>query len=49
MFIIRVDRDYCIEEGFMKAARKIKLESKLDYDKSANWTTKNWTTINPQV
>jgi 26S proteasome regulatory subunit T4 len=35
MFAIRVDRDYCIEEDFMKAARKIKetkkLETKLDY------------------
>jgi len=37
MFAIRVERNYCIEEDFMKAARKIaevkKLESKLDYDK----------------
>lgn len=37
MFAIRSDRDYVIEEDFMKAARKIsdtkKLESKLDYDK----------------
>jgi 26S proteasome regulatory subunit T4 len=35
MFAIRHDRDYCIEEDFMKAARKIKetkkLETKLDY------------------
>merc|ERR1712135_226089 len=33
MFAIRVERDYCIEEDFMKAARKIadnkKLEGKL--------------------
>ncbi len=37
MFAIREDRDYVIEEDFMKAARKIKdtkkLESKLDYQK----------------
>ena len=37
MFAIRDDRDYCLEEDFMKAARKIldtkKLESKLDYSK----------------
>merc|ERR1712154_117590 len=37
MFAIRADRDYCLEEDFMKAARKIldnkKLESKLDYSK----------------
>uniref|UniRef100_A0A7S1FFB3 AAA+ ATPase domain-containing protein n=1 Tax=Noctiluca scintillans TaxID=2966 RepID=A0A7S1FFB3_NOCSC len=37
MFAIRVERDYCIEEDFMKAARKIadnkKLEGKLDYEK----------------
>jgi len=37
MFAIRGDRDYVIEEDFMKAARKIKetkkLESKLDYSK----------------
>lgn len=37
MFAIRADRDYVIEEDFMKAARKIKeqkkLESKLDYSK----------------
>lgn len=37
MFAIRADRDYTIEEDFMKAARKIaetkKLESKLDYEK----------------
>jgi len=35
MFAIRADRDYAIQEDFMKAARKIKdvkkLESKLDY------------------
>lgn len=37
MFAIRVERDYVIEEDFMKATRKIletkKLESKLDYNK----------------
>jgi 26S proteasome regulatory subunit T4 len=37
LFAIRVNRDYVIEEDFMKAARKIsevkKLESKLDYSK----------------
>ena len=37
MFAIRVERDYVIEEDFMKAARKIKeskkLESKMDYSK----------------
>jgi len=37
MYAIRGDRDYVIEEDFMKAARKIKeqkkLESKLDYSK----------------
>ena len=37
MFAIRNDRDYCKEEDFFKAARKIKetkkLESKLDYSK----------------
>jgi len=37
LFAIRSDRDYCLEEDFMKAARKIldnkKLESKLDYSK----------------
>lgn len=37
LFAIRADRDYCLEEDFMKAARKIaeskKLESKLDYSK----------------
>ena len=37
MFAIRGDRDYVLEEDFMKAARKIaegkKLESKLDYTK----------------
>ena len=37
LFAIRSDRDYCLEEDFMKAARKCldnkKLESKLDYSK----------------
>lgn len=37
MFAIREDRDYCVEEDFMKAGRKIKdnkkLESKLEYQK----------------
>lgn len=37
LFAIRDDRDYVVEEDFMKAARKIaehkKLESKLDYSK----------------
>ena len=37
MFAIRADRDYVVEEDFMKAARKCgeakKLESKLDYSK----------------
>ena len=37
MFAIRGDRDYVLEEDFMKAARKLsetkKLESKLDYSK----------------
>jgi len=37
MFAIRADRDYIIQEDFMKAVRKIKegkkLESKLDYKK----------------
>jgi len=37
MFAIRADRDYVIEEDFMKAARKIKegkkLETKMDYQK----------------
>lgn len=37
LFAIRSDRDYTLEEDFMKAARKIldnkKLESKLDYSK----------------
>mmetsp|Transcript_21256 Transcript_21256/g.30077 ORF Transcript_21256/g.30077 Transcript_21256/m.30077 type:complete len:436 (+) Transcript_21256:90-1397(+) len=37
LFAIRSDRDYVLEEDFMKAARKIldnkKLESKLDYSK----------------
>lgn len=37
MFAIREERDYCIQEDFMKAVRKVadakKLESKLDYEK----------------
>ena len=37
MFAIRADRDYVVEEDFMKAARKVAetkgLESKLDYSK----------------
>ena len=37
MYAIRADRDFVLEEDFMKAARKIsevkKLESKLDYSK----------------
>ncbi len=37
MFAIRAERDYCINEDFMKAARKLaenkKLETKLDYKK----------------
>jgi len=37
MFAIRGDRDYTIQEDYMKATRKIaetkKLESKLDYSK----------------
>lgn len=37
LFAIRADRDYVIEEDFMRAARKIsdhkKLESKMDYSK----------------
>ena len=37
MFAIRAERDYTIEEDYMKAARKIgdnkKLEGKLDYEK----------------
>ena len=37
MFAIRGDREYVIEEDFMKAARKIKetkkLETKIDYAK----------------
>lgn len=37
MFAIRDDRDYCTQEDFMKAVRKVadakKLESKLDYSK----------------
>lgn len=37
MFAIRAERDYCIEEDFMKAARKMmdskKLEGSLDYEK----------------
>ena len=41
MFAIREDRDYVVEEDFMKAGRKIKdtkkLESKLDYQKIWLW------------
>jgi len=37
VFAIRADRDYVLEEDFMKAARKLaehkKLESKMDYSK----------------
>lgn len=37
LFAIRAERDYVLEEDFMKAARKIaenkKMESKLDYSK----------------
>lgn len=37
MFAIRSDRDYCIEEDFMKATRKLleakKLEGTLHYEK----------------
>lgn len=37
LFAIRADRDFVLEEDFMRAARKIgegkKLESKLDYTK----------------
>jgi len=37
MFAIRAERDYCIEEDFMKAVRKVadskKLETKLNYEK----------------
>ncbi|CAO3642550.1 unnamed protein product [Cunninghamella echinulata] len=37
MFAIREERDYCVQEDFMKAVRKVqdmkKLETKLDYDK----------------
>lgn len=37
IYAIRAERDYVIEEDFMKAARKLaenkKLESKLDYSK----------------
>ncbi|TPX47356.1 hypothetical protein SeMB42_g00050 [Synchytrium endobioticum] len=37
MFAIREERDYCVQEDFMKAVRKVadskKLESKLDYAK----------------
>ncbi len=37
MFAIRAERDYVIEEDFLRAARKIaetkKLESKLEYGK----------------
>lgn len=39
MYAIRAERDYVLQEDFMKAARKIsdtkKFEGKLDYDKSA--------------
>lgn len=35
MFAIRADRDYVVQEDFMKAVRKVsdnkKLETKLDY------------------
>ena len=37
MFAIRGERDYCIEEDFMKAVRKVadakKLESTMNYEK----------------
>jgi 26S proteasome regulatory subunit T4 len=37
VFAIRADREYVVEEDFMKAARKLaevkKLESKMDYSK----------------
>lgn len=37
MFAIRADRDYVVEEDFLKAARKMaenkKLEGKVDYEK----------------
>jgi 26S proteasome regulatory subunit T4 len=37
MFAIRDERDYCIQDDFMKAVRKVadskKLEGKLDYEK----------------
>ncbi len=37
MFAIRAEREYCINEDFMKAARKVadakKLETKLEYKK----------------
>jgi 26S proteasome regulatory subunit T4 len=37
MFAIRDERDYCVQEDFMKAVRKVsdakKLEGKLDYEK----------------
>jgi 26S proteasome regulatory subunit T4 len=37
MFAIREERDYVIQEDFMKAVRKVadakKLEGKLDYEK----------------
>ena len=37
VYAIRADRDYVLEEDFMKAARKLaenkKLESKMDYSK----------------
>lgn len=38
MFAIREERDYCIQEDFMKAVRKMadakKLETKLDYERN---------------
>jgi len=38
MFAIRAERDYVINEDFMKASRKLgeskKLESKMDYGKA---------------
>lgn len=37
MFAIRAERDYCVEEDFFKAARKIaenkKLEGRMEYEK----------------
>jgi 26S proteasome regulatory subunit T4 len=37
MFAIRAERDYVVQEDFMKAVRKLaevkKLEGKLDYEK----------------